>query len=187
MLPAEIIALYRRYQSDEHFSLLRQNSRNFVPGEGNPTAKILFVGEAPGRLEDDRARPFIGASGRILSRLLHSVGLKREEVWITNLVKYRPVGNADPLPEQISDSFPYLQEEINIIDPKVVVTLGRHPTKAFMPSVKISEVHGKIFRMPDISYALVPMFHPAVALYDMSTFPKLLEDMKILVAETETV
>ncbi len=123
---------------------------NFVPGEGNPDADILFVGEAPGQKENEQKRPFVGAAGKFLSEMLESIGLKREDVFITNIVKQRPPNNRDPLPEEIAAHWPLLEKQVAIIDPKIIVILGRHSMSRLLPDIgTISKVHGQPFRRQD--------------------------------------
>lgn len=145
---------------------LRESAANLVFGEGNPDAKIYFLGEAPGRFEDKSGRPFVGQAGKLLDKLLQSIGLKRESVYISNIVRFRPPENRDPKPEELAAFAPYVDEEIKIIDPKVIVTLGRFSLNKFLPEVKISAVHGqpqKIIRQGK-KVTVVPMYHPAAAL-----------------------
>lgn len=122
---------------------LAQTATNIVFGDGNPNADIVFIGEAPGRQEDEQGLPFVGASGKFLSEMLGSINLRREEVYITNIVKYRPPNNRDPQPEEKAAFLPYLLQQIAVIEPLVVVTLGRHPMTCFLPNAKISEIHGQ--------------------------------------------
>ncbi len=160
-----------------------------VIGEGDHFAKIMFIGEAPGKNESETGRPFCGASGRVLDELLSSVGLKREEVYITNIVKDRPPENRDPLPEEIDLYAPFLDKQIDIIQPKIIATLGRFSMVYIMNRFglqdqlkNISQMHGKVFET-STNYGkinIVPLFHPAVALYNGSTKETLKEDFKIL-------
>lgn len=137
-------------------------SSNLVFGEGSARAKIVFIGEAPGSNEDREGRPFIGRSGKLLTTCLEEIGLKREDVYITNIVKRRPPENRDPLPEEIEAYRPYLREQLEIIKPKIIVTLGRFALNYFIPDIKISQSQGQIFRLDNM--ILIPMFHPAAAL-----------------------
>lgn len=136
---------------------------NAVPGEGNPCAEVMFVGEGPGYHEDRQGRPFVGAAGQYLNELLSRVGLRREEVYITNVVKCRPPGNRDPLPDEIAACAPYLEEQLAIIQPRIVVTLGRYSMARWFPNEKISRIHGQARRFG--SLVVVPMYHPAAALH----------------------
>ncbi len=154
---------------------------NAVPGEGNPNADIVFIGEAPGKNEDLEGKPFVGAAGKFLNELLASIALTREEVFITNIVKCRPPGNRDPEESEIKTCWPYLKRHLKIIKPKLIVTLGRHSMNAFLPNLKISQVHGRAKRYKGLwgeKQVYFPMYHPAVALYNGSYRKTLLEDMK---------
>lgn len=135
---------------------------NLVFGEGDIDCAILFIGEAPGMNEDLQKRPFVGRGGQLLNRMLDGAGIKREDVYITNIVKRRPPDNRDPLPEEILAYKPYLTRQIEIIDPKIIATLGRFSMNYFNEKLKISKDHGKIFRMD--RRLLVPFFHPAAVL-----------------------
>lgn len=135
---------------------------NLVFGEGSFAADIFFIGEAPGAKEDELIRPFVGRSGQLLTKMIESIGLKREDVYISNIVKRRPPENRDPLPKEIDAYTPYLKKQIEIIKPKIIVTLGRFSMNYFMPEGKITRDQGKIFRLDD--KLLMPMFHPAAAL-----------------------
>ena len=170
-------------------SQLEQQATNIVFGEGDPDARVVFVGEAPGKNEDLQGRPFIGASGKFLDELLASIGMNREVVYITSIVKYRPPNNRDPLPAEKSNSFPYLQAQLEVIQPDVLVTLGRHSLNCFLPDLQISSAHGvpqRIRLMPSHlmkgltetirEIILLPLFHPAAALYNRGIRPILLDD-----------
>ncbi len=125
---------------------LYPTATSFVPGEGNPDAQILFVGEAPGLNEDKQGRPFVGAAGKFLDEMLKSIGLERSDVFITNIVKQRPPENSDPTPEEIAAHWPLLQKQIEIINPKIIVMLGRHSMGKLLPGQgTISQIHGKPF------------------------------------------
>ncbi len=139
---------------------------NAVPGEGNADADIMFIGEGPGFYEDQQGRPFVGASGKFLDELLAGIGLDRRKVFIANVVKCRPPQNRDPQPDEIEACDKYMQEQIGIIDPKVVVTLGRHSMQRYFPGEAISRVHGQPRRKDD--RIIVPMYHPAAALHQGS-------------------
>ena len=148
---------------------LRVQATRAVPGDGSATAEIIFIGEAPGKNEDEQGKPFVGAAGKFLAEMLGDIGLKREDIYITNVVKYRPPENRDPLPEEIEACKQWLHEQIKLIDPKIIVTLGRHALEHFIPGGKISAVHGQAFRRAidgigtRIFFAL---YHPAAALYN---------------------
>lgn len=132
---------------------------NLVFGEGSPSSNIFFIGEAPGAKENELGKPFVGRSGQLLTKMIESIGLKRGDVYITNIVKRRPPENRDPLPVEIEAYRPYLDKQIEIIKPKIVVTLGRFSLSYFIKNLKISEVQGEVFKFDN--YLLVPMFHPA--------------------------
>lgn len=160
---------------------LKETATQAVPGEGNPDADIMFIGEAPGKNEDLQGVPFIGAAGRFLSQMLATIGLKREDIYITNVVKYRPPDNRDPLPAEIEACRQWLHEQIKIIKPKIIVTLGRHAMEHFVPGKKISEVHGQIYRctFPDIDeQVFFALYHPAAALYNGGMRQTLIDDFK---------
>ena len=145
---------------------------NLVFGEGNINCDALFIGEAPGKREDELGRPFVGRAGQLLDKMIASVGWKREDVYITNIVKRRPPGNRDPLPEEIGAYKPNLTRQIQIIHPKIIATLGRFSMNYFLPTAKITRDQGKIFRFGGM--LLVPLFHPAAALRSTGTM-RLLE------------
>jgi DNA polymerase len=135
---------------------------NLVFGEGNPNCQIMFIGEAPGLTEDKMKRPFVGRAGQLLNKMIESVGWKREDVYITNIVKRRPPENRDPLPEEIEAYKPFLSRQIEIISPKLIATLGRFSMNYFLPSAKISRDQGKLFTVDNRQ--IFPIFHPAAAL-----------------------
>ncbi len=151
-------------------------------GDGNPNADIVFIGEAPGKAEDEQGLPFVGASGKFLNEMLAAAGMDRSDVYITNIVKYRPPNNRDPSKQEKQAFLPYLLRQLEIINPKVIVTLGRHSMEFFIPEARISEVHGqaiqKTITLGDNSYQwlIVPLYHPAAALYNGSLRQTLLED-----------
>lgn len=162
---------------------LREQCTQAVPGDGSAEAEIMFVGEAPGKNEDEQGKPFVGAAGKFLSEMLATINLKREDIYITNVVKYRPPENRDPLPEEIAACMPWLHGQIAAIQPKVIVTLGRHAMEHFVPGKKISEVHGHAFRrtFDDIGeQVFYVLYHPAAALYNGSLRQTLIEDFKKL-------
>jgi DNA polymerase len=143
---------------------LHEGTRNGVPGEGNPQAEVLFVGEGPGFHEDAQGKPFVGAAGNLLSEMLGRAGLKREDVFITNIVKHRPPGNRDPMPDEIAACSDYLERQIAEIKPALIVTLGRHSMGYFIgPSARITKVHGTLKAWRNI--AVYACFHPAAALH----------------------
>jgi DNA polymerase len=151
---------------------------NLVFGEGNPESAVLFVGEAPGFHEDQLKRPFVGMSGKLLDKLINEIGWKREDIYITNIVKRRPPENRDPLPDEISAYQPYLERQIGIMKPKVVVPLGRFSMNHFLPEAKISRDQGKVFRFKD--FLIVPLFHPAAALRSTTMLEALKKSFKEL-------
>jgi uracil-DNA glycosylase family 4 len=146
--------------------ILSKSRTKAVPGEGPENAQILFVGEGPGFHEDKQGRPFVGAAGQFLEELLAGIGMKREEVFITNVVKCRPPGNRDPMPEEIEACRAYLDRQIELINPRVVVTLGRYSMARWFPNAKISAIHGQPRKID--GRLIVPMFHPAAALHQPS-------------------
>lgn len=157
---------------------LAQSATQLVAGHGNSQADIVFVGEAPGKNEDLQGKPFVGAAGKFLDQMLAAAGLKREDIYITNIVKYRPPGNRDPLPDEKKAFLPFLLKELQIINPGIVVTLGRHSMEYFLPGRRITEIHGQPKRIVfgDRKLVVVPLYHPAAALYNGSLRETLLED-----------
>ncbi|HDD62050.1 MAG: uracil-DNA glycosylase [Chloroflexota bacterium] len=145
-----------------------------VPGEGPPDAEIMFIGEGPGFHENMQGRPFVGAAGNLLVELLSAIGMNREQVFITNVVKCRPPGNRDPQPEELQACNPYLEKQIQIINPKVIVTLGRFSMARFIQQAKISDVHGQPVKVNGM--LVVPFFHPAAALHRPSLRPVVEKD-----------
>jgi len=137
--------------------------RNPVPGEGNPNAELVFVGEAPGYEEDQQGRPFVGPAGQLLTRMIEAMGLRREEVFIANVLKCRPPGNRDPEPAEIAACRPFLEEQLQIIRPRVIITLGAHAARWFLgPGARISQVRGRAVDVED--FQIVPTFHPSYLL-----------------------
>ncbi len=155
---------------------LNKGRTNVVPGEGPENAEIMFIGEAPGFHEDQQGRPFVGAAGRFLDELLESIGLTREQVYITNVIKCRPPGNRDPLPEEIEACRPFLDRQIELIKPKMIVTLGRFSMARAFPNARISHIHGQPRKINGIVY--YPMYHPAAALHQPSLRRTVEEDMR---------
>ena len=163
--------------------LLHQGRTRAVPGEGPENADIMFIGEAPGFHEDQQGRPFVGAAGRFLEELLASIELKRTDVYIANVIKCRPPGNRDPLPEEMEACKPFLDRQIELVQPKIVVTLGRFSMARAFPKARISHIHGQPRKIGGIVY--YPMYHPAAALHqpslrrtvedDMSRIPELIQ------------
>ncbi len=147
---------------------LKAGATQLVFADGNPDTDIVFIGEAPGKNEDKQGLPFVGAAGKFLNELLETVGLKRQDVYITNIVKYRPPENRDPTKEEKEAFWPYLVRQLDVIKPKLVVTLGRHSMEYFLPGEKISAVHGELKEViiGKTKHMLMPLFHPAAALYN---------------------
>src|SRR3989344_4305525 len=151
-------------------------AKNVVPGEGNSDTDILFIGEAPGKNEDEQGRPFVGAAGKFLDELINSIGLKREDIFIANIIKHRPPGNRDPLPDEIAAYGPWLAEQIEIINPPLIVTLGRFSMDYLLgPGLSITKIHGQPKRNK-AGRVVIPMYHPAAALYNGSLRPILAAD-----------
>jgi len=178
---AELNRLHEKIRKCSACRLCKLGATKAVPGEGSANAEIMFIGEAPGRDEDMQGRPFVGAAGKFLNDMLMFAGLKREEVFITNVVKHRPPQNRDPLPDEIESCWPYLEEQIKMIKPKLIVTLGRHSMGRFLPGLKISEVHGQAKRAKGIwqeRQVFFPVYHPASALYNPGLREVLIRDMK---------
>lgn len=159
---------------------LYKNATNSVPGEGNPNAEIVFVGEGPGMTEDLQGRPFVGQAGKLLNELLQSIKLPRQEVFIGNIIKHRPPENRDPMPEEIKACEPFLDEQIKVISPKIIVTLGRFSMTKFLPGEYISKVHGQA-RYVDFAgkrYIVIPMYHPAAALRSPEIMNQICQDFQ---------
>lgn len=166
---------------------LKEAATNDVPGEGNPDAEILFVGEAPGAKEDELGRPFVGAAGKLLDELIASIGLSRDDIFIANLIKHRPPGNRDPLPVEIDAYVPYLEKQLAIIQPKVIVTLGRYSMQYFLGDTQtISKIHGQPKRNKR-GQIIMPMYHPAAALYSGNLRPVLKTDFAKILKVLELV
>ena len=157
---------------------LAKGATQLVFGDGNPDADLVFIGEAPGKNEDSQGLPFVGAAGKFLNEMLEAIGLKRADVYITNIVKYRPPENRDPLPSEKAAFLPFLRSQLLVIKPKIVVTLGRHSMECFLPGMQISECHGQAKRLKGQVY--LPLFHPAAAFYNGGMRQTLIDDfMKI--------
>lgn len=160
---------------------LRNDCKQVVPGSGSATAKIMFVGEGPGAKEDELGKPFVGAAGKFLDEMLEIINLKRRDVYIANIVKCRPPRNRDPLPKEKEICWNWLEQQIKIIQPKLVVTLGRHSMESFLSGQKISECHGKALRrkIPNLGkQVFFTLYHPAAALYNGSMRETLIKDFK---------
>jgi DNA polymerase len=171
---AQLDALKQRILDDKVCPELAKQATQLVFGTGNAATDIVFVGEAPGKNEDLQGEPFVGAAGRFLNEMLEMIGLQRKDIYITNIVKYRPPNNRDPSPEEKEAFLPYLSEQINIIKPKLIVCLGRHSMDVLLPGLKISQVHGEPKRYKEQVY--LPLFHPAAALYNGSMRQTLIDD-----------
>jgi len=166
---------------------LFKKRNNTVPGKGNPKAKIMFIGEAPGKNEDLQGIPFIGRAGDILSELLEEINLKREDIFITNIVKCRPPNNRDPTPEEIKTCAPFLEKQIQVIKPKVIITLGRFAMnyilkKYNLPEKSITQAHGEHYQVNTLenNLLIMPMYHPAATIYNPSKINDLKTDFKKL-------
>ncbi len=157
---------------------LANTATNLVMGDGNLDSDIVFIGEAPGKNEDLQGLPFVGAAGKFLNEMLAAAGMERKDVYITNIVKYRPPNNRDPLPGEKAAFLPYLLKQIEIIQPKIVITLGRHSMEYFLPGMKIGQIHGQPTRIQigDQKMVIMPLFHPAAALYNGSLRQTLIDD-----------
>lgn len=153
---------------------LHHSRKNAVPGEGPANAEIMFIGEGPGFHENEQGRPFVGAAGKYLDELLAKINLKRSDVFIGNVVKCRPPGNRDPLPQELAACSEYLERQIAAINPKVIVTLGRYSLAHFVPNAKISEIHGQAMRVR--GRLVVAMYHPAAGLHQRSLMSAIEED-----------
>lgn len=164
---------------------LAKQATQLVFGVGNPDAEVVFIGEAPGKNEDLKGEPFVGAAGRFLDEMLEMIGLQRKDIYITNIVKYRPPNNRDPLPEEKTAFLPYLQAQLDVIQPKIVVTLGRHSMNCFLPDLSISQVHGQPKRKDGQVY--LPLFHPAAALYNGGMRQTLIDDFANIPAVLELI
>ncbi len=179
--------LYEQIASCRRCEIAKLRTRA-VPGEGREDADIMFIGEAPGYHEDQQGRPFVGPAGQFLDTLLASVGLKRQVVYITNVIKTRPPGNREPLPVEIQNCRPWLQRQIEIIHPRMIVTLGRYSMAMFFPGKTISKIHGTAQKRDNVIY--YAMYHPAAALHQQSLRQAIEADMlKIpaLLAEAKNV
>ena len=162
---------------------LHRTRKNAVSGEGPANAEIMLIGEGPGFHENEQGRPFVGAAGQFLDELLAQARLKREDVWIGNVVKCRPPGNRDPQPEELISCDEYLERQIRAINPKIIITLGRFSMGKFIPSVKISTAHGQMRKVG--SRFIIPMYHPAAALHQPKWRPQIVADFAKLPRQLE--
>lgn len=175
-MPARLRALAIGYQVDRAPALARLRAgTKYVPGRGPLRPRYAFIGEAPGAAEETLRKPFCGPSGRLLEEMLESIGTNRHAVYLTNVVKYRPPNNRDPHPDEREASLPYLRQELAVVAPMYVVTLGRHALAAMDPSLRIGRVHGQWQTVAGWPW-LMPLYHPAVALYRASMRATLFED-----------
>jgi len=156
--------------------LLHRGRTRAVPGEGPQNAEIMFIGEAPGFYEDQQGRPFVGAAGQFLEELLKEIGLQREQVFIANVIKCRPPGNREPLPEEIEACKPFLDRQIELLHPRLIVTLGRFSMARAFPNARISSIHGQPRKIGGVIY--YPMYHPAAALHQPSLRRDVEDDMR---------
>lgn len=177
----ELKKLKKEMEEDKNLPL-REGATRLVFGEGNPDAEIYFLGEGPGFHEDKLGRPFVGQAGKLLDQLIESIGFKREDVYISNVVRFRPPENRDPSLEEIEAFRPYVDREIEIVNPKLIVTLGRFSMGKFLLGVKISQVHGKskVVQWQGRTVVVVPMYHPAAALRSLDIMRQIREDFKII-------
>lgn len=167
---------------------LAENRKNAVPGEGNLDAVVLFLGEAPGRMEDLEGRPFVGAAGRLLNRLLEGIGLRRKDVFITNVVKCRPPNNRDPREDEIEACRPFTEAILRLVSPRIIVTLGNHAGKFLIERYGggrwrgITAEHGRVrkVKLKDVEVIVVPTYHPAASLYNPKLLPTIENDFKIV-------
>jgi uracil-DNA glycosylase family 4 len=191
---SDLTDLYKEIATCEK-CILAQGRTNAVPGEGPLDADIMFIGEGPGFHEDRLGRPFVGAAGKLLEELLNTIGFRRDEVYIANVVKCRPPGNRDPLPEEIAACKPYLDKQIDLVRPRLIVTLGRFSMQRYFPGASISRIHGQPKRVGNMIY--YPMFHPAAALHqprwrsmveeDILKIPGLLAKLDEVEEEEQTI
>lgn len=173
----ELLRLKEKMQNDVSLPL-REGATQLVFGEGNCDTELYFLGEAPGYYEDRDGRPFVGLAGKLLDQLIQSIGYARSDVYISNVVRFRPPANRDPLPEEIEAFQPYVDKEIEIINPKVIVTLGRFSMGKFLPEARISQVHGQVFNVDwnGKKVTVIPMYHPAAALRSTAILASIKED-----------
>ena|SRR5581483_10620476 len=166
---------------------LKENASNIVFGEGSPEAQVFFLGEAPGKNEDLQGRPFVGSAGKILDQLIASIGLNRDQVYITSVLRYRPPKNRDPKPAEIAAVQPFLDEQIKIIQPKIIATLGRYSLKKFLPEAKIAQVHGQPQKIKwnNLDLIIIPLYHPAAIIYNRKLQQTLEEDFKVIKLELD--
>lgn len=177
----QLQSLKEKMQADKSLPL-RGQATQLVFGEGNSDTKLYFLGEAPGYWEDQKGRPFVGQAGKLLDETLEGIGLKRADVYISNVVRFRPPENRDPLPEELTAFAPYVDQEIEIINPKIIVTLGRFSMGKFLPGAKISQIHGKVQKIhwKGKEITVIPMYHPAAALRNGNVMRQFKDDFNII-------
>jgi len=183
---ARLEAIENQILNDNIAPQLASSATQLVYGSGSAEAEVLFIGEAPGKKEDETGKPFVGAAGKLLDELLEKIKLHRQDVYITNIVKYRPLKNRDPSEAEKKAFWPYLESQIEVIQPKLIVTLGRHSLNCFLPDLIISKAHGQLQKMG--KWNILPIYHPAAALYngslkstltkDFQQIPKILKNIK---------
>lgn len=178
---AQLFDLKKEMENDKALPL-RSGATQLVFGEGNPDADVYFLGEGPGYYEDKAGRPFVGLAGQLLDKLIVSVGLTRHDVYISNVVRFRPPGNRDPEADEIAAFAPYVDREIKIVSPKIIVTLGRFSMNKFLPDARISAVHGKKFVVDFLGrpQIVLPMYHPAAALRNGAILSVLKNDFNLI-------
>jgi uracil-DNA glycosylase len=175
----DLDSVYAAYEKDPAFEHLRKKGFNFVPGVGNVTADIVFVGEAPGYQENKNKQPFFGKTGRFLNDLLNDIQVERKDVYLTNVLKYRPSDtNRDPTPSEIQASIPYLSQEIGLIQPRLVVVLGKVPCMAFLPGVQYGKAKGKILKYD--KYKLLVTRHPMALGYSPSSRTEIIKHFNLI-------
>lgn len=184
---AQLDEVKARILADNVCPDLAAQATNLVMGDGNTDADIVFIGEAPGKNEDEQGLPFVGAAGKFLNEMLAAAEMNRGDVYITNIVKYRPPNNRDPLPEEKQAFWPYLARQLEIINPTVIITLGRHSMEFFLPDARISQIHGHAVRKKvkyhdgsEHEWLIMPLYHPAAALYNGSMRQILIDDFLLV-------
>lgn len=175
---AQLDDIQAKILADDPTPELRKTATQLVFGDGPADADLVFIGEAPGKNEDLQGKPFVGAAGKFLNDMLEMIGLTRADIYITNIVKFRPPANRDPLPEEKSAFLPYLESQLEVIQPKLVITLGRHSLNCFLPDLSISKVHGQPKRFQ--GRVFLPLFHPAAALYNGGMRQTLIDDFALI-------
>lgn len=180
---SDLDKLRKKIISDAVCPELAAGATQLVMGDGNADADIVFIGEAPGKSEDEQGLPFVGAAGKFLNEMLAEAGMTRSDVYITNIVKYRPPNNRDPSPDEKAAFLPYLLRQLEIINPRAIITLGRHSMEYFLPDAKISQIHGHAVRKKVVyhdkaehEWLIIPLYHPAAALYNGGMRQTLIDD-----------